>query len=213
MLMVNSYFSRVRVGMKSSASNTYIMEVAVKDLSVPSTTITNDIRLSVSLQHFPVVHIEPKGIEFRGSGKRMEFRMSKEGLQQEGFRVLLCRYIPELDDHLVIGTSDSISLRDILLNQTHILRDTHVPEFAVYSMDFRDGIGNATLVVRVFLKEPSLSRTMPRLMSNQQRLQRVPIAARSPHIDTPNPEPPIPPEKQLKMNRTKFDYGNFQQRA
>lgn len=186
----------------------YIMEVVVKEMSLATKTISEDMRLSVSLVNFPIVHIIPRGIAFAGSGKRLEFRLSKTALEKQEFRLIVCRHIPELDDYLVMGTTSKVSLRDILIHQAMGEEDSKSGTYYTQTLNFQDGIGYVIIQTRLILKAPPpLSKACVPVIRN--RSGTVTTCANT--ISTTACSAPCKPLKGPR--RIKLDYGNFQQRT
>jgi hypothetical protein len=185
-------------------SVTYSMEIVVKSLEAAAITLDNDFRLTICLDNFPAVHIEPRDNGFAGCGKLMEFRVSPTAIQRLKFTIAICRYIDTLDDHLVVSTGyTAVHLKDVIVAQEQR------SEFTLQSIPLNDVGECVELLIRV-----------ARAPAREIKRNSVPVVSftRKPSytLNRRDSAPDIPTPIQsigITRRKSKFDLGNFRERV
>jgi hypothetical protein len=126
----------------------------------------NDVRLSISLLDFPVVHIAPhtkstnlrsvvgsegstQEILFNGAGKLCEFTMSKTMIGSGNITLLLLKEITTLNDHLILAITHPIGIQELLLS----LPSGNTAPFAQRTVHFIDNKGYCEVRIRLTKKQ------------------------------------------------------------
>ena len=211
-----------------ATSRRFILEVLVDTVTVSEfpkreSISMRDVRLSVSLSEFPVVHIKPSplipqtpslgdSILFGGAGKLCEFSLSKSDLVAATFSLLLLKEIPSINDHLILCMTAPVSFRELLLS----LPSCSPQPFVKRQFLFLDGRGSVDIFIRVSAVQPEVvAKTSRRNLSMHATSRTRPATAvqRSTEIAEP---PKIPLEPLLSPKQPKsprMSYGGLRKRA
>lgn len=180
----------------------YVLELIVESIRlIPGNEDMSprDIRLSVALTDFPVVHIAPRDIEFTISdgtipfgmtGKLCEFALSRAQLESTNLLLFALREITTVNDHVILTMTAPISLRDLILSLPSGPDQASTP-FAKRKFAFIDNTGECEVMLRVSSPPP-----VPKPVRSVQRSSRkTPLPV--------SPPKPTPTVKQLAESVTK----------
>jgi hypothetical protein len=160
--------------------------------------ILSDLRLSISLSSFPIVHVAPgsvdatetktvsvdeqqetRNVEFGGSGKSCTFLSDRSFLQTGKIVFLLVKRIDAFDDYLILAVTSPIHFRDLSLSLPSS-SDNYEPPFVSRRFEFLDDMGSCQLRVRL-VKAPRRSARSPQKIKSTKTLI---------HPDSPQKPPP-----------------------
>jgi hypothetical protein len=192
----------------ATASRRFVLEilvdtVTVGDIQKKESILSSDVRLSIALSDFPIVHIKPSSLVhnnnsledrlvFGGSGKLCEFSMKKPEVESSYLTILLLKEITSLNDYLILCMTAPISFHELLLS----LPSCSPQPFVKRQFEFIDNRGCCEIYIRLSTVEPSRSiRKTPR-----------PVSTRPSPPERPQ-TPKQPPKKQDSMQ-----YGGFRNR-
>lgn len=150
--------------------SSFVLELVIDRIVCPKAVLEsaadNDVRLSISLLDFPVVHIAPHTkaadlrrevgcevsnheIHFNGAGKLCEFPMSKTMLETGNITLLLLKEITTLNDHLILAITHPIGIQELLLS----LPSGNTARLAQRTVHFIDNKGYCEVRIRLTKKQ------------------------------------------------------------
>jgi hypothetical protein len=141
--------------------SSYIFEIAIDGVTFQSSTMTGthlmDLRLSISLSDFPILHITPRSptqsnrgcsetlVHFNGSGKLCELKITKPAFDNLNMVLLFLKEVSSIDDYLILAMTPAIRIRDLILS---LPSGNDVP-YARRSFAFLDEKGSCDALVRI----------------------------------------------------------------
>ena len=150
----------------------------------PGDCIASDLRLSVSLSSFPIVHVAPRkvhipegdqvtvsdhepfrSVAFGGAGKSCTFLSNRSFLEVGQVVFLLVRRIDAFDDYLILTMTSPTSFRDLSLSLPSSSED-YDPPFVSRRFEFLDNMGSCEVRLRLL----QASRKIPRTLKTAQLL-------------------------------------------
>ena len=151
----------------------YSLELLVDDVSViggfPDDVRASDLRISIALSRYPIVHIEPicrnsdgcvsradekfipfgdPKMSFGGSGKACAFQMDRYLSETAMLVFLLVRHVDALCDHVILGMTEPLRFRDLCLSLPSC-SDGAAPPYVTREFKFLDNFGSFNARVRL----------------------------------------------------------------
>ena len=144
--------------------------VTVNELPNKDSILTRDVRLSIALSEFPVVHIKPspvivqspslgETVLFGGAGKLCEFSLPKSQLASATLSVLFLKEVPSINDHLILCMTPPMSFRELILSLPSCSPQPYVKR----QFQFIDNRGTCDIFVRISADEPEVIQKTSRL--------------------------------------------------
>ena len=134
-------------------------------------TDLNDMRLSISLSDFPILHISPRlpvletndtdqVVLFNGSGKLWEFNTTRSAFDKLNMVLLFLKEVSSINDHLILAMTPALSVRDLLLS----LPSGNDYPLARRNIEFLDGKGSCDILIRM-IRLPHISQGKQKLLT------------------------------------------------
>ena len=222
--------------------NRFVLELVVDSITCHTPELINtpacDLRLSLALSDYPVVHITPRlpdpslifqgdppfTAQFGGAGKLCEFTMTKAALDSYNLILMLLKDIHAIDDYLIITMTAPIGIKELIFSLPNAAPNRDTP-FVKRTFSFIDGLGECDVLLR-FTRVVEMGGAAHAPVRRTEGVSRPIVCAPSvlrtvqQPIKPPLPEPPeneqireICSESKTLATRSSVHYGQLRRRV